>query len=622
MKRLKLSKIILMALVAIMAYAPTAQATAWPIQVFDAAHTRGTNMGYFTNRFDNMGLKVFPEGISSNDVTQFLAKIEGEYAGGDTQHKTGAAFIILTMLNINAGTVSIAGAGAFIPQWDALVRQYDSAGRVDYNFNLWYPCGALNTYYQVAENDVAFFDANNTGEPPGSPECDTNRVVIMFTNADGTTYQIKKNCANPIGDFRPLKTLIVPYTITPELTNSVLTVPLHLEPGTNYCNFNAIARANTGPTNAYNMTVTPSGTANVPGNSYSAGLSWPEPIFPGAGVVTQVFCVQISNAAPDGSQICFTNTINPGKEDAAGTLSATSTDKWGLTAVPACLPVFRTRYPAVQGFNGDIHAGGGLCTPETNILALPGSLGYVTGNVNSNSFGQYVVSASAPSTSITNFGSAGSAGSALNLGQAGWYTQACRSDLLAAANTYKSTSTAWTPIIGTPDATWDTSGKSGVWFFAGRDLNISGSVDGSLTIVKTNAAGVVRVIAPGIHRNTGNFGSRTVPSLGVITDGNIVIRAAVINVDAYLFANGTIDTCEEGGAGPTSLCATPVLTINGFLMAHNIFFRRLGPFRTQGAQVAEKITLSAQIYLNPPQLFDFSIDGNLLNGQGEKQPLF
>jgi hypothetical protein len=282
-------------------------------------------------------------------------------------------------------------------------------------------------------------------------------------------------------------------------------------------------------------------------------------------------------------------------------------------------------YPAVQVFNGSIHAGAGLCNVESVALAGPGSTVAVTGNPNSNSFGQYVVSASKPATSINNFGSAGVASNTtLNLGTAGAYAQACRPDLLTAALTYRTNGGANVQTIVSTGAvtTVNIGAMRGVYYFdGGQELDISGTVNGSVTIIKTAAAGVVKMGT--ITRSNALFASHAVPSLGVITAGDIVIPAAVLNVDAYLFANGTVDTCLEGEVVATrGACSTQMLTINGFMMAHNIFFRRLGPFATQGAITSEQVVLSPQIYLNPPKFFDFTVDGNFADGQGEKQPLF
>jgi hypothetical protein len=64
------------------------------------------------------------------------------------------------------------------------------------------------------------------------------------------------------------------------------------------------------------------------------------------------------------------------------------------------------------------------------------------------------------------------------------------------------------------------------------------------------------------------------------------------------------------------------LVVNGFFMAHDILFNRLGRPNTNGNQLAEQVILNPQLYLNPPMFFDAAADAVLLHGQGEQQPLF
>jgi hypothetical protein len=132
-------------------------------------------------------------------------------------------------------------------------------------------------------------------------------------------------------------------------------------------------------------------------------------------------------------------------------------------------------------------------------------------------------------------------------------------------------------------------------------------------------AGGDLTIANSIRLDGAAYVRSSVPSLGVIASGNILIPAAVTQVDAYLFSNGTIDTCQEA---TVLACSTVPLLVNGFLMGRTISFHRSGLTGTTGSQVAERVTLNPQIYLNPPTLFDASVDGVILENQGERQPLY
>jgi hypothetical protein len=115
------------------------------------------------------------------------------------------------------------------------------------------------------------------------------------------------------------------------------------------------------------------------------------------------------------------------------------------------------------------------------------------------------------------------------------------------------------------------------------------------------------------------------PSLGVIggftTANTIWINGNVTRVDAYLFSNGTINTCSNYAGSYTAACA-PTLVVNGFLTSHSILFHRFGPnVALGGATPAEVVTLMPQLYLNPPILFGDLSSTNLTQSQGEKPPL-
>jgi hypothetical protein len=153
-------------------------------------------------------------------------------------------------------------------------------------------------------------------------------------------------------------------------------------------------------------------------------------------------------------------------------------------------------------------------------------------------------------------------------------------------------------------------------YFASGPVSLHGTVNRKITIVSlTNDI----TIDGSIKLDAASHPSRDVPSLGVIAGKDILIKGgAVLQVDAYLFSNGTIDTCADAIAA----CSTATLNINGFVMGKTLSFNRLGPKDSPGTPVAERVTFIPQIYLNPPRLFDASVDDLLLEGQGEKQPLF
>jgi hypothetical protein len=267
------------------------------------------------------------------------------------------------------------------------------------------------------------------------------------------------------------------------------------------------------------------------------------------------------------------------------------------------------RTPGLSGSNGDIHAGGGTCSQAlTN--------GNVTTNPSGASYGQYVVSASG---TINNLFSNNANTAANDKLKSAGYSQVCRADLLAAVN-------AEYPLGsdiggGSTTALTLTGNEEGVYYFNGAHLILKGTVGNGvhtkpLTIVAR--FGDVQING-NIILNNSVYLPHDVPSLGIISQGDIMIDPGTTRVDAYLFSSqGTIITCN----GAVAACSTPQLVVNGFLMAKDIIFGRVGPLNSNGTPIAEAIVLTPQIYLNPPRYFDASVDEILLEGQGEKAPLF
>jgi len=277
------------------------------------------------------------------------------------------------------------------------------------------------------------------------------------------------------------------------------------------------------------------------------------------------------------------------------------------------------RSTLVVGENGDVHAGGGLCGKAQTAGKVEGNGGEEPTN---SSETQYVVSATESPGGITNFGSNQSVGGSstddLGLGATGGYEEVCREDLLAAANAYRAAGGAVTAVLGGNTAAnpYHVDGWAGLYYITGTSY-IEGQVNNKTTIVQT--AGDLNIVG-NITLTTTSFPPTQVPSLGIIAANGILIDDSVTRVDAYMFSDGLIDTCVQGQVSKTACTAN--LLVNGFLMGNTIDYHRIGPFNSDGAQIAETVVLNPQIYLNPPQFFDASVDNILLQGQGEEQPLF
>ncbi|HJQ09140.1 MAG TPA: hypothetical protein VJ836_06695 [Candidatus Saccharimonadales bacterium] len=166
---------------------------------------RGEFRGYFTNDYDDVGTHVLPNVYDGdaipddvNSAAEFIhfmknTKLDMDGNGsGDTQERTGAAFIIQTMIGSSRDRTPSA---AQIAEWEQRVNAYAAAGRIQWSTNFNY---TINSLYQGprgggALNDDAFFDERGNGSS------------IIFNNPNGTRYVIRRHCANPVGDVSPLQ---------------------------------------------------------------------------------------------------------------------------------------------------------------------------------------------------------------------------------------------------------------------------------------------------------------------------------------------------------------------------------------------------------------------------------
>jgi hypothetical protein len=601
------------------------------------AEGRRAYCGYFNNQYDDgtnpFGGFVFaiangqslaiPNSIDTK--ASFINFIHSYLVGGNAEDKTGAEFVILTMLGKTGGTPR-ADAAADYNTWAAGIN----AATIDWHYLSPFPCTILNSFYQKGgSNDDAYFQ--------GGPGCGPGATVdsIAFKNSSGTIlYVIKRLCGNPIGVPKPLvvadfniqltaasATSWTPNTI---IAGSVNTLSVTLKntkttdsvPGTLQVEMpgGGVVQQPCGPTcTPGGMTTLSNGEDSSRGYraargaaQFPVGANWfwdVKAIKPGANTTGAITFTVPTTAVPG------TFTINVYYYDA--------TQGSTLDHATVTFKIVSKRSPGFAGANGDVQAGGGLCG---QTLANP-SAGVVQGSAAAKSGDQYVVSASAAG-GINAFTSNSGGSNTLNLGSSGGYAQVCRADLLASAESYVTQGGTGYGTIGLAQAAnldVGTLTMFPVYYYTGGGiLHLHGTVGQKLTIV--DESGTIQITGNITLTNVPTAPKDT-PSLGIISKGDIDINKAATLVDAYLFTDSTIDTCTEGQSSTTA-CDTPQLVINGFLMANKISFRRIGAFNTNGTSITEQVNLNPEIYLNPPMFFDASVDNVTLQGQGEQQPLF
>ncbi len=602
---------------------------------------RAEHKGYFFNDVDNMGGFVIRAGVHTTTTASFIAYIKNTLNSSNEQDQTGAEFIVLTMLGYPAGTTKgTAHTAATLTAWTNAVNYYSSQGWINFHANVSY---TQNTYWQGKngggtnpDDDAWFSDSGSTGADG----------AIFFHKPGTPGYAIRKKCANPLGAMAALALAPPPdfdVTLLADTNGSSSTVVggQSYRVGVEVIN-NGPANSSVGeiqvmmPAAGVVQACTP--TCNDPGqnallfgptgpggHNYRAastipgvgGRNWHWSVNPlgDGGKAGSILNWTVPTTATVGTVIKF--EVYYYKADLGGAV-AHKTVTFTVTS---------ERTPGISGANGDIHAGGGTCGKT-----LTG--GNVTTNPGGTSYGEYVVSAAGSINSLLSNKATTAANDKL---RAANYSQVCRADLLTAAATGWPSGPGIHNIGGVTNGTFYMTGtEEGVYYFNGTGvLRVHGPVGnpvatpptgpvppGPLTIVALKPGAVVEIDGD-IKLNDTKYDAHKVPSLGIISGGDILIDPAATQVDAYLFSsNGLIATCN---AAPAS-CASN-LRVNGFLMAKTLLFGRTGINPPAGAAslsspIVEQIVLNPQIYLNPPKYFDASVDDILLEGQGERPPLF
>lgn len=158
---------------------------AWP-----GVADRAARFGYFQNRYDPSGEDVILGGIHSNNATQFINDVLGHLHGPCCRQRTGAEFIIHTMIGSAPNVRHRPPTQAQVDDWIRRVRFAEVTGRV--NWNIIHPY-TVNSYFQDDWNDAGFFFAS--GADPS----------MVFYNPNGTVaYALRRICANPLGDTNGL----------------------------------------------------------------------------------------------------------------------------------------------------------------------------------------------------------------------------------------------------------------------------------------------------------------------------------------------------------------------------------------------------------------------------------
>lgn len=419
------------------------------------------------------------------------------------------------------------------------------------------------------------------------------------------------------------------------------------------CNYSLTPSSTTGPTIAEPASgqVTSTGYVTNGGTAISTAVNWQYTrcaVAPGAnpaqyakaadntsnGVVTYnalgASCQQVGNGTrtferglstvttdtqpmPDiapGSRICYIMSVNPPTNTSA-------TNVW-RHATPSCVLVGKK--PKVHVTGGDLWVGRQFAgvTGAVPVSGIQTSL-----TMKDRTYGSWSEYGAFATGTIVGLGSgsayAGGAESTLTTCDAASLTFANTANtnpcsaVTAVLGGYRSNQTipnvagafvtnGSTPVLS---GTQSLSGLNGLYRASGN-LTISGGSIARGQSVIINAPGATVTIDGNITYDAAPLTSIDQIPQVVIIAGNINIRGAgaagaVSNVDAWLIASGTVNTCYDAGTMTTltiNVCATP-LTINGPVMATNLLLWRTAGSGSGAASgdPAEVINLRPDAYL-------------------------
>jgi hypothetical protein len=532
---------------------------------------------------------------SANEFIAWVQKYLFNTAGTSYNYnKAGAAFIVDGMLGrygTDYGTTAagISYAQANFARWSEIVRYYEASGRITWNTAMTLPVGYVNSMHacwpsvsscttgnitSYDSQDFAFFK-NNEAEPSH---------IITFLNPDGDNFQIRRECANLVGQIAGLTA--PNFNLTPTVSATV--------------NGAAAAAAEPGDTVKFTYTVNNSGSmssqntacntyANVHTGYYSSPASPPAggPAGPNPGcprdfatgtttVATEQFVIGAGNQT-----ICRSLFVDP------------ATYTTGAKGDETCVIV--ANKPYLRTFGGDISAGSGLrtggsCTATNNTNAAITSWNKRAAGSYAGAGVQYAAIAMATITDFsTALGNAGGAAEPSGLAFAN------TSNNVAAGNfggnfdaapciedyySRKPSTTSAMPANVSSMFSGAYSATGSVTLNAGAvnpTQRISLYVDGNLYI---NGA------ANSSISYTGTWDKDHMPLLEIVVRGNIYISGNISRLDGVYIAQkngasgGTIYTCASGFAAPTLTngaffdACNRQLSVNGAFIANSVEFLR------------------------------------------------
>jgi hypothetical protein len=541
-----------------------------------------------------------------NNLGADMACVGGRLPNPNDQNSTGAAFIVLTMMGYAPGTSKDVACQIF-GQWAQ--RVVDWAPYTDYD--RFYDFGGLNT--RSTRTDVAYY-----------PSAQTTAWSIVFNdpNTGAPLYAIKKDCGNPVGHLQALPDR--PYSLTPHVnsispptieagnsvsistsvdnTGSIASRPTQWEiteivvqpgkqaphegqPGTT----SGTAPCQTGggaPSGDYFVSADATcSTANKGSGSFDLGTPAQnlKPSLPPGFTIGDL---------PVGTRVCFALSVQPHSNTDAG---------WAHSP-PVCAVVGKK--PKIQVWGGDI--------------AVRGQIDTSTSSKGANIFGSWVEYGAFSVGPNKLFASGSGTNGQTNNSQTAWskltfankdatgadvfgnYTSAAGFRPLPTVAGYFATAHNQQPVgAGSVDigSLAFTTGDPVRVRTAGNLVITGGSIPAGKSVVIL-ATGTVSIEGNINYTNATLNGVGDIPQVVIIAQ-DINIKDTVTNVDAWLVASGTINTCNNFVGNLTSNKCGSALVVNGPVITDKLILNRTAGTGTgaQSGDPAEQFNLRPDAFL-------------------------
>jgi hypothetical protein len=535
-----------------------------------------------------------------NSATDFENLIGYYLNSGYTYNHAGAAFIIDAMLGKSGPSMGSVNNGinyaiSQFNNWKSLVDAYAAQGRVQWDVNQPVAYGETNSLHacdpniaqcqkssEIVKNDGKDFIFYRDNVPGGEPS-----HLLIFHNPNGTTFEIRKECANLVGQLDPLSpSVLIP---PPKPTCAGVSVdPGQPDPRMTYkvtanVSYQSNAVANDVRTNGAKMFIDVTGPS-VNYNNANVGYS-----IGGAGNDT------------------LTGSVTPGAANNTGTYNI----KYGITgkgAITCTGSFYVTDQPTTTTIGGDTDSGAGMDRGGVDC-AVPADIhgGMVGWNLEAKGnyagagtqYAAYALNhlqdyasaqtgAGGTSSDPTMLAFANNGGGGINLGSGLFGGQfgggsACIRDYFANA----------------------TNVQNGNITIGGQTIANSSS---TATYVKGNVYITGNITFSGSYANVGE-----IPSYNVIVEGNIYIAPGVTELDGLYVAEptpagsgGTIYTCAPTPFTAQALnsslynnCKANSLTFNGAVVARQLWLLRANGTVSSGP-AAESVNFTPEIWLTTP----------------------